>query len=105
MICFGSPFRTEFTWRRADRRRPEVRALARLEGRATQSSFEASQRWLAPPAITATPLRRDDGFSAEGPQITKHDKFNFENVALVALRHSEFLSPSRNPFMAACVSR
>jgi hypothetical protein len=30
-----------------------------------QSSFEARQRWLAPPAMTAKPLRRDDGGYAD----------------------------------------
>src|SRR6267143_4536769 len=42
----------------------EVRALARLEGWAASDlllSFEARRRRLAPPAITAKPLRGDDG--------------------------------------------
>jgi hypothetical protein len=46
-------------------------------------------------------LRRDDDFS-RGPSalISKTREINFENVALVAVRHVEFRKASRNPFMA-----
>src|ERR1700737_1611224 len=39
-------------------------------------------------------------FSAAVPLISKTFEINFENVALVAVRHMEFRKPSRNPFMA-----
>src|SRR5258708_8952183 len=87
-IWSGSTLRTDaVNLHQTTRRRPEVRALARLEGHAKQSSFEARRRWLAPPAITAKPLRRGDGFSAVGPQITKHDQFQFSKLAVAVLRH------------------
>jgi hypothetical protein len=46
-------------------------------------------------------LRRDDGlFARPIAQISKTCEINFENVALVAVRHMEFRKPSRNPFTA-----
>jgi hypothetical protein len=40
------------------------------------------------------------GMTISHPLISKTREFNFENVAGIALRHSEIFTGSRNPFMA-----